>query len=258
MTSTSRIRALGLLALAPGLAAVSLLAPTPWTAVHVVRVALAGGVTSSSPDPTAPLLAAVALAAWACTGWLVLVVVLTWCDRLPGAAGRTARCASAVIAPAAVRAVVRTALGMSLAGSVMFGSTAFAADRIPTPVVGTASDSVAHSSDGPSLDWPTLEAPTLGRQSHGPDVSSPTSPRSVRRPPAPAARTTALEPAPQDVVVQPGDSLWSIAARALPADGTDRQVAQSWPQWWSANRSVIGADPDLIHPGTHLIPPART
>ena len=50
-------------------------------------------------------------------------------------------------------------------------------------------------------------------------------------------------------VVRPGDSLWSIA-QAHPADGDD--VERRWRAIWAANRDVVGADPDLIHPGQAL------
>jgi nucleoid-associated protein YgaU len=57
--------------------------------------------------------------------------------------------------------------------------------------------------------------------------------------------------------VQPGDSLWAIAGRQLGPEASDAQIARAWPQWWSANRAVVGDDPNLIHPGTHLVPPSR-
>jgi nucleoid-associated protein YgaU len=57
------------------------------------------------------------------------------------------------------------------------------------------------------------------------------------------------------VTVQPGDTLWSLAARHLSADASDEQVAQAWPAWWAANRAVVGADPDLLHPGDRLSAP---
>jgi hypothetical protein len=60
------------------------------------------------------------------------------------------------------------------------------------------------------------------------------------------------------VVVAPGDSLWSIAARHLPRTSTDAQVAAAWPAWYRANRRTIGPDPSLIHPGTLLHPPRTT
>ncbi|NMR20807.1 LysM peptidoglycan-binding domain-containing protein [Cellulomonas fimi] len=59
------------------------------------------------------------------------------------------------------------------------------------------------------------------------------------------------------MTVQPGDSLWSIAARHLPPDATDAQVAATWPQWYETNRQLIGADPDVIRPGAVLSPPAH-
>lgn len=66
-------------------------------------------------------------------------------------------------------------------------------------------------------------------------------------------------PEPSDepaVTVRPGDSLWSITAAHLPADAVVADVAAAWPRWYEANRAVIGPDPDLIHPGQVLHPPA--
>jgi nucleoid-associated protein YgaU len=57
------------------------------------------------------------------------------------------------------------------------------------------------------------------------------------------------------VVVQRGDTLWSIAARHLGAGATDDEITREWPRWWSANRGVVGDDPDLIKPGQRLAPP---
>jgi nucleoid-associated protein YgaU len=68
---------------------------------------------------------------------------------------------------------------------------------------------------------------------------------------APAARTE------QDraVVVRRGDTLWSIAARALGDDARDAEVDSEWRRWFAANRNVIGSDPNLITPGMRLIAP---
>ncbi|WP_124343288.1 LysM peptidoglycan-binding domain-containing protein, partial [Cellulomonas algicola] len=57
------------------------------------------------------------------------------------------------------------------------------------------------------------------------------------------------------VVVQPGDTLWSIAARHLPAGADDAAVAAAWPRWYAANVDVVGADPDLLLPGQVLAVP---
>ncbi len=80
--------------------------------------------------------------------------------------------------------------------------------------------------------------------------------------PASAAARPALDwpvaPPPAaaaDLVVRPGDTLWQLAAARLPAGSPPAAVAAAWPAWWSANRAVIGDDPDLLLPGQHLVPP---
>jgi hypothetical protein len=54
------------------------------------------------------------------------------------------------------------------------------------------------------------------------------------------------------VVVRPGDSLWRIARRVLPADTTQTTVAAAVTRLYAANRRTIGDDPDLLLPGQHL------
>jgi nucleoid-associated protein YgaU len=61
---------------------------------------------------------------------------------------------------------------------------------------------------------------------------------------------------PGRVVVQPGDSLWSLAAHALGPNAGNAQIAARWPDWYAANRDVIGPDPNLILPGQVLRTPA--
>jgi len=54
------------------------------------------------------------------------------------------------------------------------------------------------------------------------------------------------------VQVAPGDSLWSLTARLLPA-GTDLgTVATGWRLLYAANRGIVGADPDVLQPGQIL------
>ena len=62
------------------------------------------------------------------------------------------------------------------------------------------------------------------------------------------------------VLVRAGDTLWAIAARSLPAGASNAEIASACARWHTANRAVIGADPDLIHPQQRLVPPepART
>lgn len=64
-----------------------------------------------------------------------------------------------------------------------------------------------------------------------------------------------FHPETGDVVVRNGDTLWGIVAEALGPYSSDVDVALAWPQWYSANRTTIGADPNLILPGQVLHAP---
>jgi hypothetical protein len=59
----------------------------------------------------------------------------------------------------------------------------------------------------------------------------------------------------QVVRVRPGDSLWAIASRLLPAGADDARVTAAWHRLHLANLARIGDDPDLIQPGTRLVVP---
>lgn len=60
------------------------------------------------------------------------------------------------------------------------------------------------------------------------------------------------------VVVEPGDTLWAIAARSLRPGASNAEIAAACSRWYAANRAVIGDDPDLIHPSQRLNPPTKT
>jgi hypothetical protein len=69
-------------------------------------------------------------------------------------------------------------------------------------------------------------------------------------------RTHAGRPDPHLVVR--GDTLWAIAAAALPPGATEAAVDGAWRRIAAANAGVV-ADPDLIFPGTALrVPPLET
>ncbi len=105
--------------------------------------------------------------------------------------------------------------------------------------------------------WPTIyeanrdvigDDPNMirtGEQLSIPDLSDG---RSAAAPPATASR----------VVVEPGESLWSITNDALGGDASSDEVLAAWPTLYEANRQVIGDDPDLIRAGQELVvPPLR-
>jgi hypothetical protein len=63
----------------------------------------------------------------------------------------------------------------------------------------------------------------------------------------------------REYTVRLHDTLWGIAAARLPAgSGSAATIDRYWRQVYAANRAAVGADPDLIHPGTRLaVPPYR-
>lgn len=77
----------------------------------------------------------------------------------------------------------------------------------------------------------------------------------LRLPDRPVATRSRAVVQPRAVVVRPGDTLWVIAARHLPAGATDADITVACQDWHAANRAVIGADPNLIFPAQRLAPP---
>lgn len=55
-----------------------------------------------------------------------------------------------------------------------------------------------------------------------------------------------------------GDSLWRIAERQLPPGTTEDDIQQAVDALYQANASIIGTDPDLLHPKTQLNIPDGT
>jgi resuscitation-promoting factor RpfA len=88
----------------------------------------------------------------------------------------------------------------------------------------------------------------------GPGVDAPAALRTAERDAALTVTRDVPRPT-SEVVVLRGDTLWAIAARALPTDASDADVAAEVQRWHAANAAVIGADPDLIRPGQVLVAP---
>jgi hypothetical protein len=84
--------------------------------------------------------------------------------------------------------------------------------------------------------------------------------------PAPAEAQTpsthggrAAKASPAHVVVRPGDCLWSMSQRLLPADATPQQIYNEVARIYALNRGQIGEDPNLIYAGQVLkVAPAST
>ena len=177
--------------------------------------------------------AALAVAAYLGAG--VLATVLASQSGLPG------RCATAalVLYPRIVRSTIRVTVAgtVSVGATVLSGAPAAHAGRVthlprpPRPPVVAPATPPAEP-----LDWPVATVTPAG--GHPPDHDVIT-----RR---------ASDRSPVDVVVRPGDCLWTLAARFLGPAASARSTAAAWPLWWAANRAVIGDDPDLLLPGLRL------
>lgn len=234
-----------LLGVGTAVAAVLLLLTAPSPAASVRTLADAGGAT----EQAAPLVALLSLVAWLLAAWLLLVLAVTAGGHLPGAAGRALDVVARIVAPATVRRAVEVALGLTVAVGVLGASPAVAAPG-PGPAQPAAGASLDGAAPAPGLDWGS-PAPAAAPPALDLDRAAPAGPVPA---PAPAAA-----PADPGVVVQPGDSLWALAAQDLAARGestSDAVVAQAWPTWWAANRDAVGDDPHLLQPGTRLAAPA--
>ena len=57
---------------------------------------------------------------------------------------------------------------------------------------------------------------------------------------------------PVTLRVRVGDSLWRLAAERLPASRSAADVDRAWRHLYACNRTTVGPDPDLLHPGIRL------
>jgi hypothetical protein len=210
-----------------------------------------------SPARTLPLL--LALTVLTVGVWVAVTAVLTLLTGFPGVVGRPAGVVLRRVSPAFLRRAVEVAIG----ATAVFTASAGAAQASTLPAHHTAAvQPIAATSRVIALDRPAASAtavlPPLDRPAAAP------APPSLDRPAADPARGLALVSPPgrrtlahqaHAVRVQLGDSLWRIAARALPPGAGDAQIERAWHRWYAANRAVIGDDPGLLHPGQLLTPP---
>ncbi len=231
----------------------------------------AGRLASAAPVRADELLVTVVAAVAAVlSAWLASVVAASALAAVPGVVGRVAGGLADLVAPRVLRHVVTVSLGLTVAAGVVPGGCGAAASRFPAvveldrpdpsfrplPDPGWSVPAVSGVGGGPDDAVPRVDAgPAAGV---APDPGwVPTAPV-VRPQPdlrvlAPVRPAAAREVA--EVVVRRGDTLWSIAARQLGPDASEAEIAAAWPRWFSANRHVVGSDPDLLLPGQVLRAP---
>jgi hypothetical protein len=214
------------------------------------------------------------LLAWAGGTALLLGVAAAAAATLPGRLGRLADRVAGALTPRLLRRLVRTAVTVTVVAGPLAAALPATAATAPSgargAVAGPSFPPPAGPADLPAggeVPLPEI-APPRGAV---PDLLAPDPPPDPAPPPAaapdllaptetPLLPTTVTAAAPPEaagaVTVRPGDSLWQLAADRLGADATTAAVATAWPRWWQANRQVIGDDPDLLHAGQRLVPPA--
>ncbi|WP_129785708.1 LysM peptidoglycan-binding domain-containing protein [Promicromonospora panici] len=204
-------------------------------------------------------LAAVAVGTVA-AGWTGLHALIALACVLAGRRGvRWAAGERAVArnAPAVVRRFARAAAGAGI-GLALTTPTAMA-----LPGWGTGA---AASADRPvvavELGWqPTDDVPgdrgAAGESAPGRSTSPRSGPAPERSSLVNRGVRAGTERAPL-VVVEPGDTLWAIAADRLTAERAathPSDVAAAVNRWHHTNRQVLGGNPDLIRPGMVLRQP---
>ena len=252
------------------LGALTLLASALTVVLALAACDAAGRLPSSAWGPTALTRALVLLAcgagalgaAWHAVSGALAVIALT------GNAPRAPRTGISLVALRALHRwgapiMRRTAAG-ALVAAVATGAPAMAAQA-----PGASDDlgwAPTASAPAPAGDTP---APAGDTSSNAGDTSS-NAGDAARRPDAAAGATSADPSSPPATThrVSAGESLWSITEELLDAGAAGAQtqpssagpsaqarVARAWPILYAANAESIGADPDLILPGTALSVP---
>ena len=203
-------------------------------------------VGSAGIDDVVGLLAG--LVACGVLGWMGLLSVMAAAVQVPGLARRIAALTARRLLPSTATGLLRIGLGMA---------------AVSTPVTATLPAAAADGSVGPydaeeGGGPATIVLPGVGRPAITPPGAEAARPTSAGQSHAPGhgRSNSAGGTTPDAIVVESGDCLWTIAARAIGPDATDAEIAAAWPRWYARNRVTIGADPDLLIPGMVLRPPA--
>ena len=192
-------------------------------------------VAEVGPDAAASTLAGALL--WLVALWVALALTVTAAALLPGRFGRLGRLAAYRLTPVALRRVVAAATSTSILLSP--------AAALASPTGGSTPAPAGTSAVLPAVGWPTDPAPAAGR-------ADPASTAGASNADTSNASTARNATSTDRITVRPGDSLWSIAASRLGAGTPAARIRQEWPRWYTANRRLIGPDPNLIRPGTSL------
>ncbi len=241
---------------------------------HSSAFAVPSAVAGIVADPERALVAVLSLVGWLLALWLCTVSALALLATSASSAGRQAGALARFLAPVATRRLLEAALGFAVIAApsgVAAAATvpAPAASAVPAlapvpppivapeesplptldrPVAAPATALPATPPDGPELPGPELPRLELP----GPDSPGPV----ARGPMRPEQAAPGTPPAAVTHRVLAGDTLWAIAADALPPGAPPADIVRAWQQWYTANLQTIGLDPNLLFPGQLLTAPA--
>ncbi|MGP7959903.1 LysM peptidoglycan-binding domain-containing protein [Sanguibacter sp. A247] len=215
--------------------------------------------------------AAGAIVAFRASLWSLVAALVSAADGTSRCAQR-AEAALRERAPLLARRLLIGAAGASLvlaplpASAVAWSSdgTASGAAAAEAAAAGAPGSEAAASAASAAqlLAWPSQAAPTTSATESAPSLT-PTqttarTPRPARTAAPAAARTeTAPRASGTRVTVHAGDTLWGLAAAALP-HASQADLVAAWPELHEHNRKAIGSNPHLLMPGTRIEIPAAT
>lgn len=232
---------------------------------HAAHLLQAVGPTENLA-PTAGLEVAAIGLATTTAAWLSVLLLLGGLSALPGHRCRSVRALAGRLAPALAprvaaglvgSVVALTSTGTAQATETVSGVTTTFTETVRGTVDARPTTLPIHSGPVPMPATPAEEEVTASSGASAPEPGwAPTQPPRGTAPRAAAIELVSRGGAvPDTVVVRAGDTLWDIAARQLGAEADAAAIAEEWPRWWHANRVAIGSEPDLLIPGTVLVPP---
>lgn len=258
------------------------------TAMAVAATVLEGASRTAHGEDRLIALVLVALALLGTALCLYLAVIwgLAAAILLTGPAGRTGRMLLGVLRVMAPRLARRLSVGAAVAtattGLVLGPALAVEGpahpdlhdaepvasqvlEELPLELPAETGDHSAAENSGPGpADDPAADAddssprPPLGWGDPTPAEALEEDSDDTAAPGSGGTDSTATESAPpRTVVVQAGDSLWTLTDDLLgPLPDDPAVIAASWPALYEANADVIGPDADLLVPGQVLTVPA--
>jgi len=205
--------------------------------------------------PGGAAIAVLRLLALAASAWLGLAALVQLASSVRG--GQVLPTLADRLSPAFVRSLGQGIVGASMAASLAVPSlpaTQPAQDPPAGPGSGVA---IMRPLPGEATAPTTTTTTTTTTASPAAPVPPPAEP-ATPAPPTPSPPP----PGPQEIVVEPGDSCWSLAEEhlrdELGREPTEAETARLWAQLIEINEErFLTGDPDLLFPGQGLLLPER-